>query len=167
MSKNFYISGEFNVICDRCGQKHKAHNVLQEWTGFIVCKPCYEHRHPQDFVKAHSDKITVPFTRPRPIDLFVDDGNRTITEFLPFNDPIAITFSTAFSDRLNIDDSGQDYIDPTYFAEDYIGTITILLQTQKPVFDTVPVAEVGYALRNQYIDIPYFADQYVGEYQQF
>ena len=32
----------------------------------------FEHRHPQDFVRARQDKISVPFTRPRPPDVFVN-----------------------------------------------------------------------------------------------
>ena len=71
MSKNYYISGEFNLICDRCSEKIKAHKAKHEWTGFIVCDDCYETRHPQDFVKASIDKITTPFARPRPADQFV------------------------------------------------------------------------------------------------
>jgi len=72
MSKNHYISGEFNLTCDRCSKKIKAHEAKHEWTGFIVCGDCYETRHPQDFVKAQSDKITVPFVRPIPEYVFVN-----------------------------------------------------------------------------------------------
>ena len=71
MAKNYYKSGGWNCICDRCGQKKKASEVQQEWTGFIVCTTCFETRHPQDFVRARQDKISVPFTRPRPVDVFV------------------------------------------------------------------------------------------------
>ena len=71
MSKNYYLSGEFNLTCDRCSKKIKAHQAKHEWTGFIVCGDCYETRHPQDFVRARQDKISVPFTRPRPVDVFV------------------------------------------------------------------------------------------------
>ena len=71
MSKNYYISGEFNLTCDRCSKKIKAHQAKHEWTGFIVCGDCYETRHPQDFVKAQTDKITVPFTRPIPTEIFI------------------------------------------------------------------------------------------------
>ena len=70
MSKNYYLSGEFNLTCDRCSKKIKAHQAKHEWTGFIVCGDCYETRHPQDFVRARQDKISVPFTRPRPVDVF-------------------------------------------------------------------------------------------------
>lgn len=66
MSKNYYVSGSHNITCDRCSKKIKAHEAKHEWTGFIVCGDCYETRHPQDFVKAHSDKISVPFVRPIP-----------------------------------------------------------------------------------------------------
>ena len=72
MAKNYYLSGEFNLTCDRCSKKIKAHKAKHEWTGFIVCGDCYETRHPQDFVKAHSDKISVPFVRPIPEYVFVD-----------------------------------------------------------------------------------------------
>jgi len=72
MSKNYYLSGEFNLTCDRCSKKIKAHEAKHEWTGFIVCGDCFENRHPQDFVKAHTDKITIPFQRPIPSLLFTD-----------------------------------------------------------------------------------------------
>ena len=81
MSKNYFISGEWNLICDVCSIKYKAKKAKQRWDGFIVCPNCYEQRHPQDFVLAKQDKITVPYIRP-PNDTFitvayriyVDDG---------------------------------------------------------------------------------------------
>lgn len=71
MSKNYFISGEWNVTCDVCSKKIKAGIAKQRWDGLIVCPDDFEHRHPQDFVKAKSDKITVPFTRPIPEYVFV------------------------------------------------------------------------------------------------
>jgi len=70
MGKNYYVSGEFNLTCDRCSKKIKAHQAKHEWTGFIVCGDCYENRHPQDFVIAKQDKISVPFQRPIPTEVF-------------------------------------------------------------------------------------------------
>ena len=67
----YYIPGSWNVICDSCGKKIKASEAKQRWDGLIVCPLDFEMRQPQDFVKARADKITVPFTRPRPEDLFV------------------------------------------------------------------------------------------------
>jgi hypothetical protein len=66
MKKNHFISGEWNVTCDVCSKKIKAHEAKQRWDGFIVCPDDYENRHPQDFVKAQTDKITVEFQRPIP-----------------------------------------------------------------------------------------------------
>lgn len=71
MSRNYYLSGEFNLICDRCSKKIKAHEAKHEWTGFIVCGSCFEFRHPQDFVRARQDKISVPFSRPIPNEIFI------------------------------------------------------------------------------------------------
>jgi len=72
MARNTYISGQWNLICDSCGKKIKAGMAKKRWDGFIVCPEDYEQRHPQDFVRARQDKITVPFTRPRPTDVFID-----------------------------------------------------------------------------------------------
>jgi len=72
MKKNHYISGEWNVTCDVCSKKIKANEARQRWDGFIVCPDDYENRQPQDFVKAQSDKITVPFTRPIPAYVFTN-----------------------------------------------------------------------------------------------
>ena len=70
MKKNHFISGEWNVTCDVCSRKIKAHEARQRWDGFIVCPDDMEQRHPQDFVKAQRDKISVPFQRPIPTYLF-------------------------------------------------------------------------------------------------
>lgn len=67
----YYVPGDFNLICDVCCKKIKASESKLRWDGLRVCKADYEERQPQDFVKARADKITVPFTRPRPTDEFV------------------------------------------------------------------------------------------------
>ena len=71
MARNYFDDGAWNVICDVCSKKIKASEAKMRWDGFIVCPLDYETRQPQDFVKARADKITVPFTRPRPPDEFV------------------------------------------------------------------------------------------------
>ena len=68
---NYYKAGEWWVICDICGKKIKAGEAKHRWDGFVVCPSDFEQRHPQDFVRARQDKISVPFTRPRPVDVFV------------------------------------------------------------------------------------------------
>ena len=71
MSRNYYTSGQWNLICDVCGKKVKAHKAKHRWDGFVVCEKDWEERHSQDFVRARQNKISVPFTRPRPPDLFI------------------------------------------------------------------------------------------------
>lgn len=71
MSRNYYTSGQWNLICDVCGKKIKSGKSRHRWDGFVVCEDDWEERHSQDFVRARQDKISVPFTRPRPVDVFV------------------------------------------------------------------------------------------------
>ena len=59
-----YKHGDWNAICDRCGFKYKASKLREEWTGFMVCKECYEPRHPQDFLRGVADDPSVPWSRP-------------------------------------------------------------------------------------------------------
>lgn len=68
--------GKWNVICDRCGSKQKSDQVTKTWDGLMVCRPdvkvgCFEHRHPQDFVRSVPDPQDVPFSRPEATDQFV------------------------------------------------------------------------------------------------
>lgn len=67
-----YSSGDWLIICDSCGKKIKASESKQRWDGFRVCKEDWEARHSMDFIRARADKISVPFTRPRPVDVFTD-----------------------------------------------------------------------------------------------
>jgi len=96
MKKNFFISGEWNITCDVCSKKIKAHEAKQRWDGFIVCPDDFEHRHPQDFVKAQTDKLTVPFQRPIPALLFT-----------------SISYITLYVDE----DYIEDRVPQTYFEE--------------------------------------------------
>lgn len=68
--------GKWNVICDQCGVKRKSDQVTKRWDGLIVCKTetrpgCFEHRHPQDFIRGVVEDTSVPFTRPEPANTFV------------------------------------------------------------------------------------------------
>ena len=124
MPRNYYVSGGWNVICDSCGKKIKASEAKQRWDGLIVCPNDFEMRQPQDFVKARADKITVPFTRPRPTDDFI--------------------LTQGFFDGVTIMDDCDvvDYIDPLsgYFLQDYMVdncSVTIVTLWQRPFTDAV------------------------------
>ena len=64
MAKHYYNSGEFNLYCDVCAKKIKAHESRLRWDGLRVCTDDWEERQPQDFVRARQDKISIPFSRP-------------------------------------------------------------------------------------------------------
>ena len=56
--------GDYNALCDRCQTKHKASELREEWTGWMVCDRCWEPRHPQEFLRGHPENENVPWTRP-------------------------------------------------------------------------------------------------------
>ena len=52
-----YIEGSHWVRCTRCDFIVRKEDIRIEWTKAIVCKDCWEPRHPQDFVRAKSDDM--------------------------------------------------------------------------------------------------------------
>ena len=63
---DYYRSGTYNGICDRCGSKFKFSDLKLEWDGLYVCTAngCWEARQPQDYVKGVRDNMAVPVSRP-------------------------------------------------------------------------------------------------------
>jgi hypothetical protein len=63
-----YRSGDWYAICDQCGLRGWASEMVKRWDGMMVhAAPhhgCFEHRHPQDFVRAVPDNKPLPWTRP-------------------------------------------------------------------------------------------------------
>ena len=100
--KNYYKVGDWNLICDSCGKKIKASHSRHRWDGFIVCDSCFEHRHPQDFVRAKLDKITVPFSRPRSEDVFITVQYNTNLSCIPATSVGEADIGTADCARANI-----------------------------------------------------------------
>jgi hypothetical protein len=72
---NYYVGGQWNAICDRCGFKFKASVLRLEWDGIYVCDKCFEYRQPQDFVRAVPDVQAPPWTRPDQEPVFVPTGS--------------------------------------------------------------------------------------------
>lgn len=66
-----YASGDYHIICDRCGFKVLRSQARKTWDGLIVCRKDWEPRHPQDFVKARSDRQAVRDPRPEQTDSFI------------------------------------------------------------------------------------------------
>ena len=66
----YFLSGQWNSICDRCGFKFKSEELRKDWQGLMVCEKDYETRHPQDFIKIRPEKAIPDWTRPRTQDVF-------------------------------------------------------------------------------------------------
>lgn len=63
---------QWNALCDRCGFKFKSFQLKKEWTGLMVCDPCWEPRHEQDLIKVPKEEEQIPWSRPEPADTFID-----------------------------------------------------------------------------------------------
>lgn len=92
-----YKPGDWNVICDRCGEKLKASEVRETWDGFKVhADRCWEPRHPQDFVHGVEDDQSVPFVRS---DVIQSQGSTTLSASASkYAISIVVTSATGLSD---------------------------------------------------------------------
>lgn len=72
-----YIAGDNWMICDLCGAKVRKSLMRERWDNLWVCPADFELRHPQDFVRAKTDKIYADNPRPRPEDIFVENSTCT------------------------------------------------------------------------------------------
>lgn len=68
---DYYRSGAWNFYCDLCGAKTKSTDSMLTWNGLRVCRHHKEVRNPQDFVRGVKDDPSVPWSRPKPADIFV------------------------------------------------------------------------------------------------
>lgn len=71
MGRNWFISGEWNAICDRCGNKYKNTELKIDWQGLMLCLRCWEPRHPQDLIRPVPEQQKLPWTRPESTDQFI------------------------------------------------------------------------------------------------
>ena len=75
-------AGNYWVVCDRCGIDYRVADVKEEWNGLVVCDGCFEHRHPQDFVRAVADNSSpTSYVRTEPEDGTADtrpDGSTVV-----------------------------------------------------------------------------------------
>lgn len=74
-----FIPGDWNAVCFECGIKKKASFLKKHWQGYYVCPKHWETRHPQDFVKAIPDDMSVPWEQPEPDDVFVSFSDFIVT----------------------------------------------------------------------------------------
>lgn len=74
MSRNYFKKGSWNVIDDVSGFKTKASKVRLRWDGLYTTDSNWEPRHPQELIRARTDNMSVPFSRPRTADEFITYG---------------------------------------------------------------------------------------------
>lgn len=55
--------GIYSVICDECGFKFKNTDLTRRYDGAMVCKSCWEPRHPQEFIRLRTDTRVLPYIR--------------------------------------------------------------------------------------------------------
>ena len=71
-SADYYADGQWNFNCDLCGRKAKSGQAQLTWDGFRVCSRHKEKRNPQDFLRGVKDNQTVPWSRPKPPEVFIN-----------------------------------------------------------------------------------------------
>jgi hypothetical protein len=54
--KTYLEAGTYNAVCDVCGVKYKAKDLLRRWDGLMVCTKDYEGRHPSDFIRVRPER---------------------------------------------------------------------------------------------------------------
>lgn len=67
-----WIAGRYSAICDVCGFRFHSDRLKRRWDSLMVCEQDWETRHPQDFIKLRSEKITPDWVREEPIDAFLN-----------------------------------------------------------------------------------------------
>src|SRR3990167_4541063 len=116
--KTTYIPGRWLAICDVCALRHYNTDLRKDWRGLMVCQQDFESRHPQDFLRVRADNPAVPWTRPESLDSFRHSEGYRDTVYIQDN-------STA---------NTQNYIDPTYFLEDYMASDFLIVVTFNRTF---------------------------------
>ena len=51
----------WKVTCHRCGFWYPSTEIKKEWTGLLVCPPCWEPRHEQTLIKITGEKAFPDF----------------------------------------------------------------------------------------------------------
>jgi hypothetical protein len=51
----------WKATCHRCGFWFPSTEIKKEWTGLLVCPPCFETRHSQTLIKVHGEQTFPEF----------------------------------------------------------------------------------------------------------
>ncbi len=75
--KTHFILGDSKAQCDVCGFDMHQSMLRKRWDGAMVCSQDWEARHPQDLVKARSERNNVKDARPAPAYRYLAVGEIT------------------------------------------------------------------------------------------
>jgi hypothetical protein len=67
---SYFEPGSWNAVCSMCGRERKSSRLIKNWQGQWRCPEHNEPRHPQDFVRPHSEEKPPAWTQ-NPSDTFV------------------------------------------------------------------------------------------------
>lgn len=67
-----FKSGDHYVICDQCGFKKYRSECRFQWDNLLVCKECYDPRHPQLDIQVKKES-TPKDLRPEGEDVYLVD----------------------------------------------------------------------------------------------
>lgn len=97
---DFWKRGQWNAICDICGQKFHSSDLKERWDGLMCCRQDWNIRQPQDFVRGIPDPQAIAWSRPDVPPPFVPNPvSLAITDFfgaflIDFVNDIMVTFAT-------------------------------------------------------------------------
>jgi len=111
--QNTYVHGTYNAICDVCGFKKKAVDMLSRWDGLFVCKDDWEPRHILDFGRAPHERNGVPIARPDPLPRFKD-----IPYIMDIEEP-EVTWTTIYLNEITAEYSGGPVYGVTVLTDTY------------------------------------------------
>lgn len=127
---DFYADGSWNFYCDFCGAKAKSDDGMRTWDNFYVCKHHKEVRNPQDFVRGVRENQSLPWTRPKPPNIF--EG---------------INWTRAVADTVTVSEVVGKILPSKTIAESAHTAETIALATLAPFPEAVTTSEnVGFVL---------------------
>jgi hypothetical protein len=119
-NRNYFKPGaHYNVICDSCGFKFKDNELRQRWDGFMVCKPCWTPRQPQDFLRARTENLQLPYSRPRPADQFIQFYTVNLTDTVTGVDNVGVSKSIIPVDSSTGTDSISFIVDSGFAVNGY------------------------------------------------
>lgn len=64
--RQYFKSGDWNVVCPVCGFPYKASQLRKRWDGVMVCLDDWEPRHELDLIRAPRPEQPIPWSQPEP-----------------------------------------------------------------------------------------------------